>query len=147
MKAGQLVKYAVVAGPAVARAVATAAPLLNRLRKDYPEAFDVVQHQVKRLAEARRERSGPAAIRRRLVVLREQVGYLRESADDDAEAARAASWARTLDDLERLLPVVLAERSRTRRQHLRQIEDRLDDLSGALLAAVIAEREDDATEP
>lgn len=144
MKAGQLVRYAVVAGPAIARAVKTAGPLLDRLRKDYPEAFDAVQQQVKKLAEARRERSGAAAVRRRIAVLREQVEYLRASADDDAEARRAAGWARVLTDVERLLPVVLAERPRTQRAHLRQIEHRLDELGGDLLAAVIAEREEDA---
>ncbi|MDD9208065.1 hypothetical protein PU560_16560 [Georgenia sp. 10Sc9-8] len=144
MKAGQLIKVAAVAGPTVWRIVRTAGPTLVRLRQENPDVFDAVQRQVTALAKARQERSGPTAVRRRLEVLRQQVTYLAGSADDAAEAERAAGWSRDLDGVERALPLVVSENRRTARRHLRRIERRLDTLSGQILEAFIGEQEEDA---
>ncbi|MHB1063128.1 MAG: hypothetical protein ACYC1Z_01300 [Georgenia sp.] len=143
-KVGTLIKVAATAGPAVWGVVRRFGPMLERMRKDNPEVFDQIATQVQRLARSRREAKGPEGLRRRIVVLRQQLAYLDRSADDDGERVRARGWARQLDKLEASLPLLdtMSRRTSTREAH--RVGDRIDALSEEILTAFIDEQRADS---
>jgi hypothetical protein len=143
-KVGMLIKVAATAGPAVWTAVRRFGPVLEKLRKDNPEVFDQITNQVQRLARTRREAKGPEGLRRRIVVLRQQLSYLDRSADDGAERDRARAWGRHLDKLEAALPLLetMSRRQAVRETH--RISERIDLLSEQILTAFIDEQREDS---
>lgn len=142
-KLGTLIKVAVTAGPAVWKVVRRLGPTLERLRKDNPEVFDQVAHQVQRLASARQASKGPEGLRRRIEVLRQQVAYLSRSADDEAERTRARAWDRQLDRLVASLPLLDAMSRRAAAREGQRVAERIDALSEEILAAFIQEQGED----
>lgn len=143
-KVGTLIKVAATAGPAVWTAVRRFGPVLEKLRKDNPEVFDQITSQVQRLARARREAKGPEGLRRRIVVLRQQLTYLDHSADDDAERDRVRAWGRHLDKLEAALPLLETVSRRQAARETHRISERIDQLSEQVLTAFIEEQRADS---
>lgn len=147
-KVGALIKIAVTAGPAVWEAVRRLGPTLTRLRDENPEIYKLVSDQVTRLARTRRESHGPDGLRRRIGVMRDQVAYLLASADDDGERHRAEEWRRQLDKIEASLPLLTAMSRNAAARETRHVDERIDELSAAILSAYVDEqREDNQIEP
>ncbi|MFD1718094.1 hypothetical protein [Georgenia deserti] len=141
---GTVVKVAAIAGPAIWRVVQALGPTLLRLRRENPEVFAAVEKQITRLGEARRKGRSTEGLRLRISALRDQVAYLRASADDDGERARAEAWRTQLDRIEASLPLLGAMSEKAARRERKHIDQRIDTLSGQILAAFIDEQDEDA---
>ncbi|MCK6212223.1 hypothetical protein KZX45_16905 [Georgenia sp. EYE_87] len=141
---GALVKFAAVAGPTVWKVVQTFGPTLTRLRRENPEVFGAVEKQVRKLAEARQAGKSPDALRRRISALRDQVAYLRASADDEGERRRAEAWRVQLDKIEASLPLLGAMSTKVAARERAHVDQRIDELSAEILAAFIDEQDEDA---
>ena len=143
-KFSALVKFAAVAGPAVVKVVQKYGPTLTELRKSNPEVFDAVQNQVRKMAEARKAGKSPEVLHRRIAALRDQVAYLRQSADDEGERQRAEDWRAKLDKIEASLPLLSAMSSKAAARERAHVDARIDELSSEILSAYIDEQEEDA---
>ncbi|WP_156251704.1 hypothetical protein [Pseudactinotalea terrae] len=126
----------------VATIVGTAGPVVTKYLKDHPEILHSVQEAVTKLV-AKRTR-GPAGMLETIAVLREQVSYIRTSADDEHETQRAVEWSRRLDNLERATHLLRDGGSRREKNAVRE---KLIALRGEILAGFIAEKADDARTP
>lgn len=111
------------------------------LRKN-PDVADAVQHQATRLKAS----SGLSdeAMRVTLHALTEQVGYLRDSADNDDEVTRATKWAAELTKLEHAVAVLGDGAKKAERKRVRV---RIDVLRGKVLSAFLDEQIEDAGGP
>lgn len=123
----------------VAAIVGTAGPIVAKYLKEHPEITQSVQDAVTKLVAKRT--SGPEGMIETVIALREQVAYLRTSADDDAETRRAADWSRRLDNLEHAAQMLRTDASR---RETKAVKERLAALRGEILAAFIAEQAEDA---
>jgi hypothetical protein len=123
----------------VVAVVGTAGPVVAKYLREHPEITQSVNDSVTKLLQ--RRGSGPDAILQTVAVVREQVDYLRGSADDAAERTRAAEWARTLDNLEHAATMLRGGASRA---ELKALRARVDVVRGQVLAAFIAEQAEDA---
>jgi len=123
----------------VAAIVGTAGPIVAKYLKEHPEITQSVQDAVSKLVTKRT--SGPDGMIDTVIALREQVSYLRTSADDEAETRRAADWSRRLDNLEHAAQMLRADASR---KEAKAVKERLTVLRGEILAAFIVEQADDA---
>lgn len=119
--------------------VGTAGPVVTKYLRDHPEIGATVSDAVTKLLKKRT--SGPAGMIDTIVVLREQVSYLRTSADDEREAQRAQDWGRRLDNLEHAAQML---RDGGTRGEIKAVRERLMTLRGEILAAFIAEQAEDA---
>ncbi|GAB2969738.1 hypothetical protein [Actinotalea caeni] len=119
--------------------VGTAGPVVATYLREHPEIAQEVQATVTKLL--RRRSSGPAGMRQTIEVLREQVAYLADSADDGTEAARAQDWSRRLDNLDHAVAMLHDTASR---REVKVVRQRLHALRGEILAAFVAEQADDA---
>lgn len=116
-----------------------AAGALKKLMEN-PALAKGIQEQFDRL----RKHSGDSGsdLLETVKVLREQVDYLVESADDEREAARAATWSKQLEQCERAARLVSAPGA-TRKER-RALKKRITGLRTEILEAFIAEQEEDA---
>ena len=119
--------------------VGTAGPIVAKYLKEHPEITQNVQDAVGKLLAQRT--AGPQGMIETVIALREQVAYLRTSADDEAEARRAAEWSRRLDNLEHAAQML---RNGSSRRETKAVKEQLGTLRGEILAAFIAEQADDA---
>lgn len=119
--------------------VGTAGPVVTKYLKDHPEIGAAVGEAVTKLVK--RRPGGTAGLIETVGVLREQVDYLRESADDEEESRRAAHWAKQLDNLEHAA-IMLRDRATTSEKKVLRM--RLERLRGEILAAFIAEQAEDS---
>jgi hypothetical protein len=76
-----------------------------------------------------------------IAMLREQIAYLLESADDADERRRAEGWGSRLQRLERAYPLLGAPAER------RQLEAQVERLRAEVVAAFLVERIEDAGGP
>ena len=123
----------------VATLVGAAGPVVVKYLKDHPEITESVSAAVTKLLT--RSTRGPAGMIETVAVLREQVVYLREHADDEAEARRAQAWSRRLDNLDHAAAMLSSSGSRKEAKLVRR---QLTTLRGEILAAFIAEKADGA---
>lgn len=119
--------------------VGTAGPVVAKYLKEHPEIAQSVQDTVTRLVK--RRAGGPAGLRETIAVLREQVAYLRTSADDERETRRAEAWARRLEDLDHAAAMLTGGASRS---ELKTLRTTVMTLRGEILTAFIAEKAEDA---
>ena len=84
------------------------------------------------------------AMRQSLKAMREQVEYLRRSADDNAERTRADRWAASLTGLEHALELLGPGSPKA---DLKRLRDRVDALRSQILDAFLAEQIEDAGGP
>ena len=132
------------AAPVVIEMVRKYWPLIEQRLRENPELLAGVQAQLRRLSELRKAGNSPESLRERIGILREQVAYLRASADDDGEVRRAATFTRQLDKLEASIRVVDAATSRQRTKDLRMISKSLDSLTEKVMTAFIEEKSQDS---
>lgn len=132
------------AAPVVFEMVRKYWPLIEQRLRENPELLAGVQAQLRRLSELRKAGNSPESLRERIGILREQVSYLRVSADDDGEVRRAATFTRQLDKLEASIRVVDAATSRQRTKDLRVISKSLDSLTEKVMTAFIEEKSQDS---
>lgn len=111
------------------------------LRKN-PAVADTVQDQVQKLQ--RSSSLSPEAMRATLAAMREQVDYLGESADDEAERGRAAAWSAFLTKLEHAVELLGAGSSKAERKRMRA---RIDELRAKVIDAFLEEQIEDAGGP
>lgn len=123
----------------VATIVGTAAPVVAKYLKEHPEIGQSVQDAVTKLLAKRM--SGPAGMLATITALREQVTYLTDSADDEAEAVRAQQWARRLDNLQHATELLHDGASRREKK---AVKEKLMTVRGEILAAFIAEKAEDS---
>lgn len=119
--------------------VGTAGPVVAKYLQEHPEIGQAVSEKVAKLVKARSR--GPAGMRETIAVLREQVTYLRASADSEAETRRAQEWERRLDNLDHASAML---RDGASRSEVKAVRERLGTLRGEILAAFIAEQAEDA---
>lgn len=144
---GTLIKIATVAGPTIYTLVTKYGPELRRLKDNNPEAFDRVTGTVKSMTGIGKNSvptRGVKGAEHRIKELREQVTYLRDSADDAYERDRATLWGAQLDKLEGGLRLVRSMGEEARAAELERVNARLDRLAGDVLSAYIDELDEDA---
>ncbi|MGO1259212.1 MAG: hypothetical protein ACTMII_09695 [Brachybacterium sp.] len=113
---------------------------LIRKAADNPEVWKKVQEQILRLGQHRGDT--PEDMRQTIEALREQIVYLTESADDDAEAKQAATWGKQLEQLDRAAALLTAPgATRTQKKTLKK---KIGTLRAEILKAFIAEVDEDA---
>ncbi|NCD18226.1 MAG: hypothetical protein EOL91_13170 [Actinobacteria bacterium] len=132
------------AAPVVIEMVRKYWPLIEQKLRENPELLSSVQVQLRRLAELRKAGNSPESLRERIGILREQVSYLRASADDDGEVRRAATFTKQLDKIEASIRVVDAASPRHRTKDLRVISKSLDALTEKIMEAFIEEKSQDS---
>lgn len=142
---GALMRTAAVAGPVVVKLVTTYGPQLKRLHDENPEAFDRVTSTIRGLGRRGPGKpTGARAVRKRIDEIREQVLYLRDSADDDYERDRATLWNAQLDRLASATTLVESMGAEARAKELERLNERLDRLATDVLAAYIDEKDEDS---
>lgn len=127
-----LAKLATLAGPA-------AVGVLTQLAKN-PEVGKKVQGQVEELF--RHRGNSPEDMLETIAVLREQVEYLADSADDQAEVDRAQGWQKQLEQCERAARLVSAPGSS--RKQRRTLAQKIGDLRSDILEAFLVEQDEDS---
>ncbi|MGM0385731.1 MAG: hypothetical protein ACQERF_07105 [Actinomycetota bacterium] len=132
------------AAPVVIEMVRKYWPLIEQKLRENPELLAGVQAQLHKLAELRKSGNSPEALHERIGILREQVSYLRASADDDGEVRRAATFTKQLDKLEASIRVTDAATPRRRAKDLRIISHTLDTLTEKVMTAFIEEKSQDS---
>lgn len=138
-----LIKIAVVSGPAVIQTVMRYGPTIKKLVESNPA---VVSRMTSRLQgyQSAQKKTGIAGAERRIEVLREQVNYLYGSANTPEVAQRAVAWKAALNKLEASLPLIDVMPTKEKRRQLRKINDRIGEVSGEILAAVVEDDIEDA---
>ena len=121
-----------VAGPFAIRLV--------QILRDNPEIWAFVKEQLDKLR--RNDKATPEAMLATLEALREQVELLTASADDEQEAAQAAKWSAKLDAASRAANVLAAPGSTAKQR--KSLKKQIDSLRGEIIAAYIAELDEDA---
>ncbi len=141
---GKRITMLATAAPVVIEMVRKYWPLIEQKLRENPELLNRFQDQLKRLSKARQAGYSPDALRDRLSILREQVAYLRASADDAGEARRAATFAKQLDNLEASIRTAEAAVGRHRTKDLRMISAKVDTLTEKVVTAFIDEKSQDS---
>ena len=115
-----------------------AMPLLGKLWENKD-----VQAQITQLLSrlSKNESASDEAMSETVAVLRDQVQDLAESADDESEEHRAAALSRKLDACEKAIALLRAPG--TSKKQRRTVRKKLDALREEILAAHLAELEDD----
>lgn len=105
-----------------------------------PDLAKKVQEQIDRLLK----HSGysTADMLETVKVLREQVGYLLASADDERDVARADAWSKQLEQCERTVQLVSVPGA-TRKER-RTLKKRIAGLRAEILEAFVSETREDA---
>lgn len=132
------------AAPVVIEMVRKYWPLIESKLRENPELLHTVQGQLHRLSELRHAGNTPQALRDRIAILREQVAYLRASADNDGEVRRAALFSKQLDNLEASIRVTEAATARHKTKDLRHISQNLDGMTEKVVLAFIDEKSQDS---
>jgi hypothetical protein len=117
-------------------------PMVADWLRSNSEVADQVQTQVRRLRQS--SAASPEAMRKTLESMREQVEYLRDSADDGPERARAKAWAASLTRLEHAVRMLSGGSSRA---DLKRLRAAVDALRGEILDAFLGEQIEDAGGP
>lgn len=117
-------------------------PLVWTWLASNPDIAERIQREVQRLG--RSSGQDPEAMRASLKAMREQVEYLRDSADDDAERDRAKAWSASLTRLGHAVEMLRGGSSRVDRQRLRK---HIDTLRAEILDAFLIEQIEDAGGP
>lgn len=117
-------------------------PLVYAWLRTNPDVADRIQREVQRLGRSTGD--DPEAMRASLRAMREQVEYLRDSADDDAERARTRVWSASLTRLEHTAEMLRGGSSRDDRKRLRT---RIDALRAEIIDAFLLEQIEDAGGP
>lgn len=142
-KLNKLLRWAVVSGPVVIQTVQRYGPTLKKLVAENPEAVDKISGKLKTYQSARKK-TGVEGASERIAVLKEQVNYLYGSANTPEVATQAAQWKEELKKLEVTLPLVDVMSAAQRRKQLRQVNAKIDEVSSAILSAVIQDDIEDA---
>jgi len=114
-------------------------PLVLTYVKDHPEIWTTVQDALKKVVV--RPTAGPKELAKTIAGLREQVAYLRDSADDESETRRAAAWSQRLDRLDRVAALLGDGASRNEVQTLRK---QVLAIRTEILEAFVIEQAEDA---
>lgn len=144
VKMGKRITILTTAAPVVIEMVRKYWPLIEQKIRENPELLHGVQDQLKKLSKARQAGYTPDALRDRLAILREQVAYLRASADDDAEARRAQLFQKQIENLSASIRTAEAAAGRHRTKDLRMISDKVDTLTEKVVTAFIDEKSQDS---
>lgn len=107
-----------------------------------PKVLDSIKREVEKLLRS----TGPSsdAMRQSLKAMREQVEYLRRSADDHTERVRADRWAVSLTGLEHALELLGPGAPKA---DLKRLRERIDALRAEILDAFLIERIEDEGGP
>ncbi|WP_306232674.1 hypothetical protein [Agrococcus beijingensis] len=107
-----------------------------------PEVRETIERMVKRLTASTGQ--DPDEMRKTLQAMREQVEYLRNSADDDFERRRAAAWSTSLIRLEHAVEML---RGGAARADVKRLRSSIDALRAQILDAFLIEQVEDAGGP
>jgi len=131
---------------AALRAAQWALPLLAagaRWLSAHPEVWERVKEQAARLQRTTTNR--PDGMLATVEILREQVAYLEDSADDEEETRRARDWAKRLDSCERAARLLTAPGAT--RKDRKALKTSVEALRSEVFTAYIEEMGEDAQEP
>ena len=120
-----------------------AIPLLAaaaRWLSSHPEVWESIKEQGAKLQKVTTDK--PDGVLTTVGILREQVGYLADSADDAGEARRAEDWAKRLDSCQRAAQLLKAPG--TTRKDRKTLKKRVEALREEIFSAYIAEMGEDA---
>ncbi|MBZ2196699.1 hypothetical protein [Occultella gossypii] len=115
-------------------------PKALELIKQNPEIWQSVQDQANRLA--RRKGTATQDVLATIEVLRDQVAYLAESADDTDESRRAEAWSKRLTHCEHAAQLLTAPG--TTKDERKALAARVATLRTEIFTAFIAEHGEDA---
>lgn len=111
-----------------------------RWLSSHPEVWEGVKEQAAKLQKASIDK--PDGVLATVTVLREQVDYLAQSADDADEERRATAWAKRLDSCEMAAHLLTAPGAT--RKDRRTLKKRVEELRSEIFAAYIDEMGEDA---
>lgn len=111
-----------------------------RWLSSHPEVWEGVKEQSAKLQKASIDK--PDGVLATVTVLREQVDYLAQSADDADEERRAKAWAKRLDSCEMAAHLLTAPGAP--RKDRRTLKKRVEELRSEIFAAYIDEMSEDA---
>ena len=106
----------------------------------HPEVWEGVKEQATRLQKTTTNK--PDGVLATVAILREQVDYLEDSADDAGETRRAQDWAKRLDSCERAARLLKAPGAT--RKDRRTLKTRVEALRSEIFEAYIEEMGEDA---
>lgn len=138
-KVGTLIKVAGVAGPTILKVVQSYGPQLRALAA---ENHDVIATIKRRIVQANRLSRQPitmTTIAERINALKDQVTYLYAAANTPQVAKKARRWRTQIDALENTLPLLGAMSKQAQKRELARVQQRIDKLSAAILAATISD--------
>jgi hypothetical protein len=119
----------------------TVAPMVWSYLKAHPEIWHGLVEALKKVVV--RRGAGPRELSKTIAGLREQVVYLRESADDDGEVQRAEEWSRRLDNLDRVATLLGDGASRN---EVKELREKVLALRKVIIEAFVVEQAEDAAE-
>ncbi|WP_206448106.1 hypothetical protein [Agrococcus sp. KRD186] len=122
-------------------AAVSATPIILKYLKDHPELWQGLVESFKKVVV--RRGAGPRELSKTIAGLREQVVYLRESADDDGEVHRAEEWSRRLDNLDRVAALLGDGASRN---EVKELRERVLALRKVIIEAFVVEHAEDAAD-
>lgn len=106
----------------------------------HPEVWEGIKEQAAKLQ--RTSTSKPDGVLETVAVLREQVDYLAESADDEREAHQAKAWAKRLDSCEKAAQLLKAPGAT--KKDRKTLKKSVEELRSEIFAAYIEEMGEDA---
>lgn len=139
-----LLKVATVAGPAIFRVLKKYGPQLREIYQQNPDLFKVVSGKITTITSARKDEATSANLAKRVEILREQVTYLYASANTPAAAEQARKWRNELAGIQKSLPLLDAMATKNRKAEAKALNERIDQLSAAIIAANIEDEVEDA---
>lgn len=138
-----LIRWAILSGPIVLKTVQRYGPMIKGMIDSNPDAVSNVTEKLKAYQEARQKKGIPGATKR-VQILRDQVTYLYASANTPAVAEQAADWKQQLAKIEASLPLIEVMTPKEQKRKLKEVNARIDAISGNILAAVVEEDIQDA---
>lgn len=117
------------------------APMIWKYLKDHPEIWRDLIESLKKVIV--RRGAGPKELSKTIIGLREQVAYLRESADDDGEVRRAEDWSRRLDNLDRVAKLLGDGASKN---EIKELREQVLALRKVIIEAFVVEQAEDAAD-
>ena len=139
-----LLKIATVAGPAVFKMLKKYGPQLRELYQQNPDLFQTLTGKINAITSARKSESDVDSLAKRVEVLREQVTYLYASANTPEAAEQARKWRTELLGIQKSLPLLDAMAKKNRKLEMKVLDQRIDNLSAAIIAANIEDEVEDA---
>lgn len=139
-----LLKVMTVAGPAIFKVIRKYGPQFREMYKNNPEMVKNITGKIQKITKAGKDESTPESMEERVEILLGQVTYLYASAKTPEVAKQARKWRAELAGIQMSIPLLAAMAKKNRKIEMRGLNERIDNLSAAIIAGSIADEVEDA---